>query len=48
MNGHNINKTAVITGGAQGLRLSLAKSLATQKHNVVIISRTRSKLNAGL
>ncbi|KAH3683573.1 hypothetical protein WICPIJ_005455, partial [Wickerhamomyces pijperi] len=37
-------KLAVITGGSQGLGFALAKKLVSKGANVVIISRTESKL----
>jgi len=41
-------KTVVITGGSQGLGLSLAKQLAARGANVTIIARQKSKLEDAL
>ncbi len=42
------NKTALITGGARGIGLTIAKELTTQRVKVVICSRTKTDLNNAL
>lgn len=41
-------RTVVVTGGSQGLGLAFAKQLAAKGANVVIIARTKSKLQTAL
>ncbi len=44
----NKNKTALVTGGTNGIGLSIAKMLVERKFNVCVCSRTKERVNHAL